>query len=207
MKTVLIADDHAIVRHVIRLIIEERSPEHNVLEVATCKEVEKILSEQEVDFAIFDMTLADGNMFSFIQSAVERYPLTNILVCSTNPEKIYAKRLIQRGVKGYVWKQGSFNDLESAIHLFLDGGTYISSALKEHLAQPKMAQTNNPIDSLSDRELEVVEYAVSGMGTKEIAEKMNLEAMTISTFLKRAHRKLEVTNLVELIDKFHLYSQ
>lgn len=207
MKTVLIADDHAIVRHVIRVIIEERSSEYNILEAATLNEAVKILSEQEVDFGIFDMLLADGNMFSTILSAVERYPQTRILVCSTSAEKIYAKRLIQKGVKGFVCKQKSMNELENAIEVFLNGETYISATLKEQLAQPKAAQTSNPIDLLSDRELEVVEYAVAGMGTKEIAEKMSLETMTISTFLRRAHTKLQVTNLVELIEKFHHYNQ
>lgn len=207
MKTVLIADDHAIVRHVIRVIIEERSSEYNILEAATLKEVVKILSEQEVDFGIFDMLLADGNMFSTILSAVERYPGTRILVCSTSAEKIYAMRLIRKGVKGFVCKQKSINELEKAIQVFLNGEIYVSSSLKEQLDQPKTAQTTNPIDLLSDRELEVVEYAVAGMGTKEIAEKMNLENMTISTFLKRAYNKLEVVNLVELVEKFQLYSQ
>ncbi|HEY6900510.1 MAG TPA: helix-turn-helix transcriptional regulator, partial [Puia sp.] len=63
----------------------------------------------------------------------------------------------------------------------------------------------NPIEALSDRELAVVEYTTSGMGTKEIAHKMNLDITTISTYRRRAFKKLKVQNLFELKDKFMLY--
>lgn len=88
----------------------------------------------------------------------------------------------------------------------LNGQVYISDELKATLLNTSRTKlTQNPIDLLSDRELEVMEYVAIGMGTKEIAQKMNLDITTISTYRRRAFEKLDVQNTIELKEKFLLY--
>lgn len=206
MENILIADDHEIVRRGLRMIIEAFSRKYNFIEASTCKETMQILSKQEVHFAILDMFQEDGNIFSVIQRDSEyRYP-TSILIYSMNAEKIYARRLIQRGIKGFVSKQAGIAELEKAIRIFLDGGVYLSTSLQMALiglADPESVQ--NPVDALSDRELEVVEYLVMGLGAKEIAGKMNLDITTVSTYRRRAFEKLHAENAIELKDIFLSY--
>jgi two-component system invasion response regulator UvrY len=206
METILIADDHQIVRRGTRMIIESFPRKYNFIEAATIVEVIQALSTQQVNYAILDMFLEDGNIFSSLLQTPEYCSKTNILVYSMNSEKIYAKRLMQKGVKGFICKQASIEELEFAIQSLLNGEIYLSPNLKKDLFSPsKAALSQNPVDLLSDRELEVVEYIAMGMGAKEIAWKINLDITTVSTYRRRAFEKMNVHNMIELKDKFLLY--
>jgi two-component system invasion response regulator UvrY len=202
METILIADDHEIVRRGVRTIIESYPQKYNCIEAATCAEVIQLLTTQRIHYAVLDMFLADGIFFYAIQQMTEQNR-TNILVYSMNAEKIYARRLMQKGVKGFISKKSNIDELEIAIQSLLNGEIYLSKSLKDTIFR-----TNNPdvlaspIDLLSDRELEVIEYMATGMGAKEIAQKTNLDITTISTYRRRAFEKLEVENMIELKDKF-----
>ena len=120
-----------------------------------------------------------------------------------NTEQIYARRFIEKGVRGFLCKQNSVGELEKAVHSIFKGKTYLSEELKGMLLNDwQTNHSKNPVDSLSHRELELVEYVSIGMGTKEIAQKMNLDITTISTYRRRAFEKLGVDNMIELKDKF-----
>jgi DNA-binding NarL/FixJ family response regulator len=206
MKTILIADDHEIVRRGVKMIIESLPEKYHFIEAATCSEVLQVVTSKQVDYAILDMFLADGNMFPVIHQITDISHKTSILIYSMSAEKVYARRLMQKGVRGFVSKQASIGELENAIRSFLKGDIYLSPEVKDILLKPvREGIPDNPIDLLSDRELEVVEYTVLGMGSKEIAQKMNLDITTISTYRRRALEKLDVQNMVELKDKFQLY--
>ncbi|MGN6293011.1 MAG: response regulator [Chitinophagaceae bacterium] len=208
METVLIADDHEIVRHGIRMMIENLYPEYNSVEASSCSEVMQALASHEVSYAILDMYLSDGNIFSSIDQIIECHPKTNVLVYSMNAERIYARRLIEKGVKGFVCKRASMDELEKAIHSIFNGEIYLSQELKEALVRSSRAgQSDNPIHLLSDRELEVTEFIAIGLGAKEIAQKMNLDITTVSTYRRRAFQKLNVQNAIELKDKFEIYKE
>lgn len=206
METVLIADDHEIVRRGVSMIIEGVPRQFNIIEAATCAEVRKVLSGQQVHYAILDISLADGNFFTEINHITPFGTQTKILVFSMNAERIYAHRLLAKGVRGFISKMAGMEELENAVQTILDGGYYTSPALKAFMEKDnKREAPENLIDTLSDRELEVVEYMVLGLGTKEIASKLNLDLTTISTYRKRALEKLEAQNIVELKNKFLLY--
>lgn len=207
MQTILIADDHEIVRNGIRMMIETIPGEYHFIEVTTCEEVVKELDAQVVHFALLDMSLADGSILSALEPIAAHSWQTKILVYSMNAARIYAWRLIQKGVKGFVEKQASMEELEKAIREVLRGEVYLSPELKKVLLDPMAKQLQgNPLDSLSDRELEVVEYLASGLGAKEISHKMAVDITTVSTFRRRAFEKLDVQNVVELKLKFSLYT-
>ena len=188
------------------MIIGSFPKKYHFIEVSTCAEVIQQLSAQQVNYAILDMFLADANIFSCIQQITECKDHTSTLIYSMNAERIYAKRFIEKGVRGFVSKQAPIEELEKAIGTIFNGEIYLSQELKDLLFRtPNTSLPQNPIDLLSDRELEVVEYIAMGMGTKEIAQKMHLDITTISTYRRRAFEKLEVENVIELKDKFLLY--
>ena len=206
MKNVLIADDHEMIRKGIRMLIESFPEKYHFIETSTCKGVVEILSSQEVHYAILDMFLADANIFSAIQQIAEFSQRTTILVYTMNEERIYARRFIEKGVRGFVCKQSSIGELEKAIQVVFNGEIYLSPELKEALFNPaKSNLLRNPIDSLSDRELEVAEYMAMGISTKEIAHIMKVDTTTVSTYRRRALEKLDAQNTFELKDKFLLY--
>lgn len=206
METVLIADDHEIVRRGVKMIVESFPNKYTFIEAGTCAEVAKYLSSASIQFAILDMVLADGNILSISQQIQASSQHTKILVYSMNAERIYARRLMEKGAHGFLCKKNSIGELEKAIRSVFRGEVYLSEELTDILLSTSQANLHkNPIDLLSDRELEVVEYYSIGMGTKEIAQKMNLDMTTISTFRRRAFEKMDVQNAIELKEKFLMY--
>lgn len=203
METILIADDHEIVRRGVKTVIESFSQKYNYIEASTCTEVAQLLTTEHIHYAVLDMFLADGMFFSAIQQMMIKNNQINILVYSMSAERIYAERLMQKGVKGFISKQSSIEELENAIKCLLKGEIYLSGTLKNTIfGTNRQDVLANPIDLLSDRELEVIEYISTGIGTKEIAQKMNLDITTVSTYRRRIFEKLDVSNIMELKDKF-----
>jgi two-component system, NarL family, invasion response regulator UvrY len=208
MKTILIADDHEIVRHGIKMMIKSFDETCTFYEASTCVETEKLLKTQQIQYIVLDLFLTDGNAFPIVDSIAEQYPDAGILIYTMNAEKVYAKRLMQKGVRGFVSKQASVAELEQAIKDFLNDKKHIYSTLMKELFKEGLSNVEpNPIDLLSDRELEVVEYLIMGLGAKEISNKMNVGISTISRFRQRALEKFGVENNVELKDKFLLYRE
>lgn len=206
IKNILIADDHEIVRNGIKMMIRSTGQTYSLFEAATCKDTLRILSSQAIDYIVLDLFLVDGSTFPIVDEIITHYPGTGILIYTMNSEKIYGRRLIQKGVRGFVCKQASISELEKAIRILLNGDFYISPELKADLSGNGSADTErNLIDALSDRELEVVEYLILGIGIKEISNQMNIDATTVSTYRRRACEKLKVTSNIELKDKFLLF--
>jgi two-component system, NarL family, invasion response regulator UvrY len=203
MKTILIADDHEIIRLGVRMLIESLPRNYNVIEAATCLEIMQVLSRKQTDYAILDVFLADGNILSYMKKIARYCQQTSILVYSGVSEKIYAKRFLKRGIRGLVSKHSPLEELEKAIRCFLDGEIYLSKSIKENLLKPSRIG-ENPFDSLSDRELQVAEYVAMGVGVQEIAQKMRLDALTICTYRRSAFEKLNIENVIELEGKFQL---
>jgi len=205
METILIADDQEIIRIGIRVIIDRQPEKYTVIEAATCTEVKQIVSHHKIQYAIVEMFLADGNIFSAAHQFTDFLPHSSILVYSMH-EKMYARRLMQKGIRGFVSKKASVHELEHAILCLLKGDIYLSAAVKEELfRQTKAGLMANPIDLLSDRELEVIEYVAAGETPTEIARKMKLDITTVSTYRRRAFGKLDVHHIIELREKFLLY--
>jgi two-component system, NarL family, invasion response regulator UvrY len=205
METILIADDQQIVRTGVKMIIESLPGKYTIIEAATCAEVIQVLFTRQIHFTILDLFLADGNIFSAIHR-IKAPDKASILVYSMGAEKIYARRLLKKGVHGFISKLASIAELEKAIYYLLKGEVYLSQSMRKELLMPgKEDLLENPIHSLSDRELEVTEYVVTGMSPGKIAQQMKLNFTTVSTYRRRIFAKLHVNNDIELRDKFLLY--
>ncbi|HYE54977.1 MAG TPA: response regulator transcription factor [Chitinophagaceae bacterium] len=198
MKTILIADDHEIIRMSLRTLIETFHQKYNFIEAATCVETMQVLSCQKADYAILDVFMADGNILSDMQEMTKYFQHTSILVCSMASEKIYAKRFLKKGVRGFVSKRSPIDELEKAIQCFLKGEIYLSNSIKEDLLTPAGGHS---LDSLSDRELQVVEYLAMGTSVQDITQKMKLDAVKIDSYRRRAFKKLNIKKIAELDDK------
>jgi DNA-binding NarL/FixJ family response regulator len=206
METILIADDQEIVRLGVKMIIESFPEKYTIVEAATCMEVLQALFGGNIHYTVLDLFLADGNIFSAVPQFIGHDYKTKVLVYSMNAEKMYGRRLMQKGVRGYLSKRAPITELQKAIACLLKDEIYLSQAMKKDLLKPlKAGQLQDPIDLLSDRELEVVEYIALGISSTEIAEKMKLDISTISTYRKRAFEKLGVNNNIELTDKILFY--
>jgi len=206
---ILIADDHSVVRHGTRLIIEETFPEVKVYEAGSIKQMTQILKGDVFDLLILDINMPGGNSIHMLDLAKQKQHDLKILVFSAYDEKLYASRYLQAGASGYLHKHSSENLLQEAIVAVLETGHYVTQSLKEHIFNSlinKDDTNKNPISLLSNREIEVAELLVQGLGGVEISDKLNIQTTTVSSHKKKIFEKLHITNLPELIEKFRQYS-
>ncbi len=196
---ILIIDDHHIVISGIKLLLKDRFPLAQVEGIMNVKNVFSKLSADKFDLIILDINMPGSDTHNIIHTVKESYPDTKILVFSMNAEGVFAKRYLKLGVNGYLSKEASDVRLLDAVSKVLDGGRYLSEALVNSIAYDFLeGKSNNVVESLSDREFEIMKYLIQGLGVKEISQIVSLHHSTISTHKARIFEKTGATNIIEL---------
>jgi DNA-binding NarL/FixJ family response regulator len=198
MISVLIADDHAILRGGLKEILARQ------LEGAVCGEA---MDAQEVlaqvrshswDLVILDLTLRGRSGLEVLRELKVMRPRLPVLVLSMHPEDQYGKRMLRAGASGYLEKDNAPEELIKAIRKVLTGGRYVSPALAEKLAFD-LNEDRPQHETLSDREFEVLRMIASGKTVTEIAEQLHLSVTTVSTYRARILEKMNMATTAELI--------
>ncbi|MFC3197080.1 response regulator [Parapedobacter deserti] len=208
LSSVIIADDHGIVRRGVANIIQENWGAVDVYEAKTFEETLHYL-RNPVDLLILDIKMPGGNNVAMLDMVKSRQPTTKILMFSSYDERIFAPRYMQAGADGYLNKISDDSDIISAIQTVIEGRKYVSERMKDGLLDSFFGngeQSVNPLGLLSDREMEVALQLSQGKGVLEIALMMNLKMGTVSTYKVRTFEKLGVNNTMELVDKLKLYA-
>ncbi len=206
--SILLADDHSIVRHGMVLMIKEIIQEVNIFHASTFKETLAILRKTNIDFMILDISFPDGNSSAIISQIKSLNKNIKILIFSGLDEDVYALRYINSGANGYLNKLCSEDEMRIAVRTFLEEGKYISQKIKDKILDNYMSNKSiNPLDQLSNREIEVARLMVQGYGNLEISSMKKLQKTTISTFKKRIYEKLNIDNLVALIGIMNAYDE
>lgn len=207
-KTILLADDHSVVRRGVALIIREKFPFIETMHAESFDEVKVKLKDMPVSLLILDINLPGGNTVKMIEQAKQFQPEMKILMFSAFDEEQYALRYIHSGADGYLNKLTSEDKIAEAVQTIIDGGKYISEKVKEKIFENALNNTHyNPLESLSNREIEIAELLVQGEGNLEIANRLNIQMSTVSTYKNRIFEKLEVNNIVSLVEKYKLYKE
>jgi DNA-binding NarL/FixJ family response regulator len=203
----LIADDHSIVRQGVSLLIKELFFNVKIFHAGSFKETLKITSENKIDLLILDINFPDGNSLSILSEAKAIQPEMKILIFSALDEDIYALRYLNAGASGYLNKGSSEDEMKQALKSMMISGKYITQNIKDRILDSYISKKPiNPLEQLSNREVEVARLLIKGYGNLEIAEMLNIKKSTVSTFKNRIFEKLEIDNLADLIDFFNLYS-
>jgi DNA-binding NarL/FixJ family response regulator len=201
---ILIVDDHPVVREGLKMLLAATP------DLMVCGEAEDmpgalpLLASAQPDVAIIDIALKNGNGLELIRRIKDRHDAVRILVWSMYPEILYAERALRAGAQGYLNKGQATHHVLEAIRAILQGKVYVSGELADQLLQRalgKKLEERSPIDSLSDRELEVFQLIGAGMTTESIAKKMHVSPKTVETFRARIKEKLGLTNMTELIQR------
>ena len=164
--------------------------------------LQKILALKP-DVAIIDLSLKSSNGLELIKQLRPQCPELKILVFSMRAEGLYAERALRAGANGYITKEEGTEKAIESVRLLMQGKTCLS----QHLAEAMMARMTgqNPtgaasLESLSDRELEVLELVGNGLGSREIAEKLQLSIKTIESHREHIKTKLGLTRAAELVN-------
>lgn len=204
---ILIADDHSVVRQGIALLLKELLKDPIIYHAASYREtLERIGTLEKIDFLFLDINFPDGNSTKIVHEIREVKPDIRILIFSALEEEIYALRYLNSGANGFLSKLANDEELRFAVNYFLTNGKYISPTIKEKIIENYMHKIPiNPLDQLSDRELEIARLLIKGYGNLEISILKDLQKTTVSTYKKRIFEKLNIDNLPALIELFNSY--
>jgi DNA-binding NarL/FixJ family response regulator len=189
---VLIVDDHPVVRHGYgqRIALE---PDMQVCgEASTAHEALEQIESLRPDIALIDLSLANGDGLDLIKDIKARGEHVRLLVISAHDESVYAERCIRAGAHGYLQKNEAIDKIVAGIRRVMAGDYFLSDAasaqaLRKALSANPDEQAASPVESFSDRELQVYELIGQGLTVPQIAEKLFLSPKTIETY--RAHLK------------------
>jgi DNA-binding NarL/FixJ family response regulator len=199
MINILIADDHAVVRKGLRQILTE-TPDLRVLDEAVDGEdvLEKV-KKKSYDVIVLDISMPGMSGIDVLKRLNMEYPQLPVLVLSIYSEDQYALRVLKSGASGYLTKESAPGELVSAIRKVAKGGKYVSAYLAEKLAFGLTTPAKvNPLEHLSDREMQVLCMIASGKTISEIAKEISLSVKTISTYRRRILTKMKLKNNAEL---------
>ncbi len=201
MITVLIADDHAIVRQGLKQVIAEASDMTVGGEATNGFEVLEQIRNKIYDMAVLDMSMPGRSGIELIKLVKAEKPKLPILVLTMHSEDQYAVRALRAGAAGYLTKESAPEQLVNAIRKVAAGGVYVSQSVAEKLAHDIMPQSGEtlPHKQLSDREFEVFQMIAAGSTVGDIAEKLSLSVKTISTHKTRILQKMDLASQADLI--------
>lgn len=206
--SILIADDHAVVRYGTARIIKELLPEARIEEAENLSRLLAVLEKEAFDLLILDINIPGGNNLQMIDVILLRRPQLRILVFSGYDEQVYALRCLRAGAQGYLMKDSPENEIRTAVAAMLRDEKYSSSAIQQHLLNSVIDNKpveEHPLKRLTDRETEVLLLLVKGQSSASIAKQLNLQISTISTYKARIFEKLNVSNVIELAEKIKIY--
>lgn len=202
MINVLIADSHPVVRHGLESILLNATGYQVIGKAANTRQLFEILRRERPDVVMLEMDIPDINGIATLRRIREEHPSTKVLMFSGQSEDVYALSTIRAGAFGYLSKTAEVEDLLTAIKKVSEGNMFITNDLAQRLAFDEGTQKPRRFfRKLSSREIEVLKLLASGKRNKEVALNLDLNEKTVSTYKARLMKKLNVENLVDLLQQ------
>ena len=197
---ILCVDDHAIFRQGVRQILVQYDPLARIGEAATGAAALQLAREAHWDVVILDLSLPDRSGFQLLTELKQERRDLPVLVLTMHGEDEYAIRALRNGASGYVTKESAPEELIAAIQKVMRGGRYMTPALAEKIAFAYASPAAQaPHQTLSEREMEVLQLIGAGKSLKEIAAQMELSVKSVSTYRARLLEKMTMSTNAELI--------
>jgi two-component system, NarL family, invasion response regulator UvrY len=197
--TVLIVDDHSLIRDGIKRMLND-VPGIKVVGEAENGRVAITLAKQlRPDVILMDIQMPEVDGMVATQRILQWNPAAKILIVTVCDGDLYSSKLLQQGAAGYITKDAKWDEMVQAIRAVHAGQRYISPTVAQRLAFKHVTDTGqSPFDALSGRELQIVRLIIHGSKPQEIAKKHNISAKTVNSYRYRVFEKLNVGNDVEL---------
>lgn len=198
-----LVDDHPLVREWLVNLFRQQA------DFDVCGEAEDApaafdeIGRLQPDTVVIDIGLRHSSGLDLVKSLSAAHPHIRQLVFSMHDEALYAERCLRAGAHGYVMKREKASQILHAIRQVMAGEVYMSSRVRDLMARKhlslKIPSAVNPLEVLSDRELEVFRFMAEGMNSPRIAERLNLSVKTIQVYQARMKEKLKVDDITELL--------
>lgn len=208
-KKILLADDHGVVRLGLSLIIKKLRPDAILNEVDDYQKVMTIIKEETFDLVILDLNMPNGNFQEALEAIKTKNQKTKVMIFSSQDESLYAVRYLKMGADGFLHKLASEDVINRALIKMLDKGSYMSEDVKDSMIYSNLNHNKsslvNPLEILTNREMEIAERLITGEAMKNISNDLNIHASTVSTYKTRILEKLSIQSIPELIKIFDFH--
>lgn len=204
MTTIILADDHQVLREALRLLLETQTDFHVIAETGDGLEALQLTEKHKPDVLIADMMMPGLSGLEVARRTKRLFPAVKVIVLSMHDAESYVVESLQAGVAGYVLKKSSSQELVFAIRQALAGNLYLSPSLNERAIQAYMQRSQesrieDPFDALTDREREVFQLAAEGLNNPQIAERLSLSARTVEMHRANLMKKLSLKSQTDLV--------
>ncbi|MCT4628925.1 response regulator transcription factor [Winogradskyella sp.] len=200
MIRILIVDSHPIIRTGLELFLSSKPGLKVVGKLNSGIEIFEFVRRYEVDVIISEIDLPELNGITALRAIKKENKSINVLMFSHQPEEIYAISTLKAGASGYLNKTADTETIETAIRKIHGGEVYLSEKMDKHLRYEDTRKSRSRMfKKLSTREVEVLKLLSIGRKNKEIAEELDINEKTVSTYKARLFKKLNVNNIVDLI--------
>jgi DNA-binding NarL/FixJ family response regulator len=199
---VLIADDHAILRHGLSQALQSESDIEVVGEVGEGHKAVELVRELAPDVVLMDISMPDLNGIEATGVIQRESPRTRVIALSMHSAKRYVKEMFRAGAVGYLLKECEFDELANAIRVVAQGQTYITphvtGALLESCIEDEGQPDQGAFSILTQREREVLQLIAEGNSTKQIARRLHISPKTVEAHRLRVMSKLNIDNVAQL---------
>jgi DNA-binding NarL/FixJ family response regulator len=203
MVTILLADDHTVVRQGLRALLEEEADFNVIGEAGNGLEVISMANELKPEVIVLDIMMDDISGIEVARQIKENYPKTAIVILSMYDDKKHVLEALRAGAEAYVIKKSADLELVKAIHQAVVGHRYLCESVSDVLVNAYLEQAESgpidPYDLLSSREREVLHMAANSYTNAEIAERLCISRRTVETHRANAMRKLDLHTQTDLL--------
>jgi DNA-binding NarL/FixJ family response regulator len=196
----IVVDDHPLYRHGVTMLVGQELKLECAGEAGSLPEALALLASTRPRIAIIDISLQGQSGLDLMRTIKSDYPDTLVLVVSMHEENLYGERALKAGARGYVMKHESPTALVNAVRDVLEGRIAVSETLRERMLEGIVGGKTDaePVDRLSDRELEVFTLIGKGCGAAEIAERLGLSVKTVNAYRDHIKDKLSLSSAGDL---------
>ena len=201
---VLVADDHAIIREGLRVMLGNQ-PDMEVVAVATNgREAIRLVNEYEPDVAVVDISMPELNGIEAIQKMMPSHPPVQVVVLSIHETKPYVYRALKAGARGYLVKETAGVEVVDAVRAVYRGERYLSQSIADLLTTESFQKLDSlieasPLEALSPREREILQLVAEGQTSQEIAKRLSISPKTVDTYRSRLMHKIGVDDVAGLV--------
>lgn len=201
-SNIVLVDDHILFRDGLKFILSNMEGINISGEASNGIEFLEILHDHVPDLVLMDISMPEMDGFECTQVALSQVPDLKVIALSSFGEEIYYRKMIEAGVKGFLTKNSSKDELEQAINSVLNGDHYFSQELLRkfvlHISGKKSESKQNSM-SLTDRELDILKYICKGFSNKEIAEELFISPKTVDNHRTSLLAKTQAKNTAHLV--------
>jgi len=197
--TIVLVDDHAVVRAGVRRLLEQEPLFEVIGEAESGEKAYQIFGDLKPDVMVMDLSMPGMGGLESIRRILMRYEKAKILVLSMHEDLSFANQALKLGAKGYLTKNTLADDLVKSIETVSQGDVFLSDEIAKKMAMQSISGNQDPVHELSAREFEIFRLLAEGFDIDAIASTLNISSKTVSNYQTMIKQKLNINTPIELI--------